>query len=361
MEPVSLALRLALAVVFAVAGVAKLAGRADFRRALGEFGAPAVLVAPVAVALPVAELGVAVALVLPVVAWWAAIAAVALLLAFSAVVGTSLARGRAPQCNCFGRLSTGSVGRDTLIRNAVLVVAGGLVIAAGPARARSSAIGWLAALSPVQQVGLAAAVAGSALLAFHSWVLVHVVRQNGRLLDRVTVLEHMLRLHEPHRTELPLLSPHGANGHRYDHHHDHDAPAGPQVGDRAPDVALVDLDGNPVNLADRWADGPTAILFWSPTCGFCQRMLPDLRVWEAERLAASPRLLVVSSGSAGDNRAMGLTSPVLLDDRFAAGRAFGVTGTPQAVLVDADGTVAAPPAAGSQGVLKLMTSSLSAA
>jgi thiol-disulfide isomerase/thioredoxin len=352
-EPVSLALRLALAVVFAVAAVAKLTGRAGFRRALGEFGVPGGLVAPVAVALPVAELGIAVALVLPVVGWAAAIAAVALLVAFSAVVGANLARGRAPECNCFGRLSAGPVGRETLIRNVVLAAAGGLVIAAGPRRARSSALGWLAGLSTAQQVGLAGGVALAIVLAFEGWLLVHLMRQNGRLLDRVIAVEHQLRLYGTHRAELPLVAQHGGNGHQ------HHAPAGPNIGEPAPDLALSDLDGNTVNLSDRWDGGTTAVLFWSPTCGFCHRMLPDLRAWEADRLENTPRLLIIAAGSAEENRAMGLTSPTLMDGGFAAGRAFGATGTPQAVLVGADGSVASERAAGGEAVLRLVQTRLS--
>jgi thiol-disulfide isomerase/thioredoxin len=125
-------------------------------------------------------------------------------------------------------------------------------------------------------------------------------------------------------------------------------------------VALTDLDGNPAALADHWADGPVAILFWSTTCGFCSQMLPDLRDWERDPTPGAPRLVVVSSGPAADHRALGLAAPVLLDDG-AASRAFGATGTPQAVLVDSGGTIAAPAAAGAQAVLRLMRSSLTAA
>ena len=85
-------------------------------------------------------------------------------------------------------------------------------------------------------------------------------------------------------------------------------------------------------LSDRWDGGTTAVLFWSPTCGFCHRMLPDLRAWEADRLENTPRLLIIAAGSAEENRAMGLTSPTLMDGGFAAGRAFGATGTPQAAI-----------------------------
>ena len=115
----------------------------------------------------------------------------------------------------------------------------------------------------------------------------------------------------------------------------------------------------PWDMAERWSDGPTAVLFWSPTCGFCHKMLPDLRAWETDPPADAPRLLVISSGSAEQNRAMGLTSPTLLDDGFAAGQAFGATGTPQAVLVAADGTVASEQAAGGEAVLQLLKTRLS--
>jgi hypothetical protein len=50
---------------------------------------------------------------------------------------------------------------------------------------------------------------------------------------------------------------------------------------------------------------------------------------------------------------MGVTSTVLLDQQFAAGRAFGATGTPAAVLVDAEGNVASELDIGASGVREL--------
>jgi thiol-disulfide isomerase/thioredoxin len=47
------------------------------------------------------------------------------------------------------------------------------------------------------------------------------------------------------------------------------------IGKDAPVVELNNLDGEPVKLAD-FAGHPTAVLFWNPGCGFCQRMLDDL-------------------------------------------------------------------------------------
>ena len=357
--------RLVLAAVFGIAGVAKLADRAGFRRALGDFGIRPSLTGPVAVGLPVVEVGVAVALLLPGVAWWAALVAVALLVAFIGLIARSLARGDTPDCNCFGRLSAAAVGRKTLVRNGLLVLAGTGLLVAGPARVRSGALGWLGTLSAAQQVGVAAGAVIGALLASQGWLLVQLVRQNGRLLNRIDALERTVHPGPGHRPQLPLVrdgaGAHGHGGHGHEHGangHQHGHQAGLPVGDPVPALVLPDLDGGLVELAAPRAV-PTLLLFWSPTCGFCQRMLPDLKALEAGHDAGAPRLLVVSRGTAEENRALGLAAPVLLDDEFAAGQAFGANGTPQAVLIGPDGTVASPLAAGAVNVLNLANARLS--
>jgi hypothetical protein len=50
---------------------------------------------------------------------------------------------------------------------------------------------------------------------------------------------------------------------------------------------------------------------------------------------------------------MGLSSPMVLDQEFAAGRAFGASGTPSAVLVDEQGKIASGVVVGASEVLKL--------
>lgn len=132
------------------------------------------------------------------------------------------------------------------------------------------------------------------------------------------------------------------------------APSEPsRIGQPAPDVELPDLDGVPVRLADFRGEA-VLVLFWSPECGFCQRMLGELKAWEATPSAGAPRLLVVSRGDVEANRAMGLHAPVLLDHRLATGQAFGTRGTPAAVLVDAEGRIASDVAAGMTAVLAML-------
>jgi hypothetical protein len=68
------------------------------------------LVAPLAVALPLAELLVACALLPLSTAVLGAAGALVLVLCFIVGIATSLARGRRPDCHCFGQLHSSPVG-----------------------------------------------------------------------------------------------------------------------------------------------------------------------------------------------------------------------------------------------------------
>ena len=129
-------------------------------------------------------------------------------------------------------------------------------------------------------------------------------------------------------------------------------PAAKKDGEPAPEVKLPDLEGNTVEL-EHFRGEETLVLFWNPGCGFCQQMLPEIKEWEASRPEGAPRLLFVSAGTEEANREMGLNSTVVLDQQFAVGRAFGASGTPSAVLVDAEGKVASGVAVGVPAVLEL--------
>jgi len=55
-------------------------------------------------------------------------------------------------------------------------------------------------------------------------------------------------------------------------------------------------------------------------------MLPKLKEWEENPPEGAPNLLVISVGTEEANEAMGLSSPVVLDQQFSVGRAFGAVG-----------------------------------
>jgi len=512
MDIALLVARLLLALVFVVAGLAKLADRQGSRQAAIDFGVPGALATPLAVFLPLAELAVAMTLIPTSTAWWGAVGALSLLLLFGVGIGANLARGRKPDCHCFGQLHSTPAGWSTLARNGVLAVVAGLVVWQGTSGVGvgPSALGWLTTLSAAQALLLIGGLVLLGLLVAQWWFLIHLLRQNGRLLVRLEALEARLdtddvvasrngaqqqsaglpvgskapdfslsglygetltlgslrapgkpvmllftdpncgpcatllpeigRWQQEHAERLTILlisrggdpeenrfksqehglwhvllqedwevsdayrsrgtpsavlvlsdgrigSPVacGTEGIRAlltraveapdqlpmrpaaqgepcpncgkvhpagEHAAQRTRPAGPRVGEPAPEIRLEDLEGNDVELAD-FRGEETLVLFWNPGCGFCQKMLPDLKEWEADPPEGAPKLLVVSGGTEA-NEAMDLSSPVVLDHDFAAGRAFGAAGTPSAVLVDAEGRIASEVSVGAPAILELV-------
>lgn len=109
--------RLLLAGILALAALTKLADRGGTRRAVTAFGVPQAVAAFVLTALIAAEFGIAALLIAGPWARAGAVAALVLLAGFAAAVLVNLARGRRPECHCFGRLSSGRIGWPALARN----------------------------------------------------------------------------------------------------------------------------------------------------------------------------------------------------------------------------------------------------
>jgi thiol-disulfide isomerase/thioredoxin/uncharacterized membrane protein YphA (DoxX/SURF4 family) len=124
-----------------------------------------------------------------------------------------------------------------------------------------------------------------------------------------------------------------------------------QVGDEAPGFTVRNLAGETVTLDFKGTR--TVVVFWHPDCGFCQRLLPELKSWE-QHPSNAVRLVVVSAGSTASNQAMGFKASVFLDDALNVGGAFGVPGTPSALLIDEAGKVASEVAVGADPVLQLV-------
>jgi peroxiredoxin/uncharacterized membrane protein YphA (DoxX/SURF4 family) len=123
-------------------------------------------------------------------------------------------------------------------------------------------------------------------------------------------------------------------------------------GDRVPSLELRDLGGGTMDLATL-GSRRTMLLFWNPSCGFCEKMLDDVKAWERSRAKDAPHLVVISAGSPKANREQGFQSPVLLDSQFITGTRFGAEGTPAAVIVDADGRVGSDVGVGADAVMAL--------
>ena len=472
--------RSALALVFGLAGALKLLDLKRSRTALSEFGVPAWLADPAGIALPLIELCAA-CLLLPIsTVWWGALASVVLLSAFVVGIAVNLARGKRPDCNCFGQLYSEPIGPSTLVRNGLLLLfATGVLV-----RSSHSAGLSLAVLFEMNKRDALVAVCGAALafaVIVEGWLIIHTLRQNGRLLLRIEALEASgAKPQTQAQPGLPVGSPgppfeltnaRGGTGslaslrelgksvllvfsdancgpckamrpdlERWERDHSdkltiavitrgeagdkisrqgdlkfvylqkdrevaaqyqafgtpsavlitkdgsvasplasgaaaigalisaaasgylpaapapqrkpQPVPEGPPIGTPAPTLTMPDLSGKPVHLA-AYRGKKTMLLFWNPSCGFCARMLPDLKNWEKTGDGTEPRLVLISAGTPEQNRAMELRSDILLDQDASAVRLFGARGTPSALLLDERGNIASAVAVGEGAVFAL--------
>ncbi|GAA2600242.1 hypothetical protein GCM10010399_33800 [Dactylosporangium fulvum] len=120
-----------LSLTFAVAAIAKLRDLAGFRQSLAQLlPVPALQGTSTAVAVPVAELAIAVLLVVPSTSTVGALAAMTMMVAFTATIGRALHRGDHAPCHCFGA-SPRRLGPQQLVRNLVLTAVAALSLADG--------------------------------------------------------------------------------------------------------------------------------------------------------------------------------------------------------------------------------------
>lgn len=328
MDAALLCARLVLAGVFAVAGTTKLLDRTGVREALVGFGLPPRLVAPVGWALPVAELLVAISLIPQASAWWGALAALGLLLAFTAVIARSLARGERPDCRCFGQLHTAPVGWSTLLRNGILGVFAAFVLSAGWSDPGPSAVGWVTVLPPHERPAAILGLLAVVLLAAVMAILIRVLVNQAQLQTSLKAIEMRLDEGVGGQVERPEAA---------------QPDQGLPVGAPAPAFALPGLDGETRSLASLLAhDRPVLLLFVSPDCLPCSALIPKIAGWQREH-ANAVTLTLVSSGSADDNRGKfgGLSAaPLLLQAGNEVADAYAAQWTPAAVLIGPTGRVA---------------------
>jgi thiol-disulfide isomerase/thioredoxin len=125
------------------------------------------------------------------------------------------------------------------------------------------------------------------------------------------------------------------------------------VGFGKPALAIrrPDLAGKVIDLTAGNGER-TLLLFWSPGCGPCRELVPEIKA--AEQGLGDTRLIVVSRGPAALSQAAGFTSSIVFDDDRSIAQAFGVGGTPAAVLIDAKGIVVSEIAGGGPAVRNLL-------
>jgi peroxiredoxin len=119
-------------------------------------------------------------------------------------------------------------------------------------------------------------------------------------------------------------------------------PTGVEVGEAIPPFRLPDTDGLEVAMGDL-AERQVLLVNWSPRCGFCSRIAPDLAELQPELQARGVEMVFITLGDAEENRPLleehGLHPRVLFGDGLDV-EVFAGVGTPSAYLVDGEGKAA---------------------
>jgi peroxiredoxin/uncharacterized membrane protein YphA (DoxX/SURF4 family) len=325
MGAVLLVCRLGLALVFVTAGVAKLVDRAGTRDTVVEFGVGRRMAGAVAGLLPLLELAIGVALVPSVTARFGALGAALLLGAFTVAIARSLAQERAPDCHCFGQVHSRPVDRGTVARNVALFACAAFVAVAGPNNAGVSATGWIGGGSVRWLVAAAAGVVIVALIAVAVW------------LSR-----------RPGQTEAAPSGPAATRLPRF----------GLPLGVPAPDFELDDVDGRRWSLSSLLAEArPVLLVFTASGCVPCESLLPELAGWQREyrdRLT----IALIARGERERNertaREHGLDLVLLGERGEQVADAYKAHGTPMAVLVSPDATIASQTVGGVGAIATLV-------
>lgn len=309
-------LRIALSVVFAVAGITKLIDQKGTREAVKNFGAPQSLVSEVSFLLPIAELLTAAGLLLVPTTRLSAFAALLLLSMFVIVISVNLARGRTHDCHCFGQLHSRPLGWATVVRNLIFALGAGLVLWHAQTQTGLSIFGVAARLGSFQWLLLLAgfSVLAGALMYFH--------RRQQRLTTKTSAAAQ----------GLPLESV-------------------------APAFELDAYAGGKTSLAQLLAYGkPLLLIFTNPGCGPCVVLFKEIKEWQ-ESHSDQLTIALISFGTIKENFvnvARNRLGQVLLQQEREVAASYGANVTPTGVLVNVHGRIASPIAAGADEIRKLL-------
>jgi hypothetical protein len=290
---------LGLLVVFALAGITKLRDLNRASEGLMGFGVPERWAQPLAIALACAEIASAVLLAISPTQLLGAFGALALLAAFTLALMAQLLRGKRPTCACFGALSQAAISWKSVARNGLL-----MALAVG-----------LIALPPLETLPFEAAVLPTLIAiswaALSTFWLLHLTRQNGRLLLRIEQLEQSTSNTLSTQTQ-PL-----------------------QLGAALPTLHLNDAHGHLVDLR-QLRGTPTQFLFLDADCAHCRAILTQLN---ALPLANAGLALIVISETDALRQQLPAEATLLIDPGWSTMPVFGLRGTPAAVRFDADGVM----------------------
>lgn len=318
MQLLTVLLRIALSVVFGIAGVTKFLDPRGTRDAVKNFGSPDSLAPALSIALPLVELAVAVGLLFTTSFKISSLAALVLLAMFVLAIGVNLARGHTHDCHCFGQLYSRPLGWPTLLRNVVFALGAAFVL-------------WSPTETSADRASIPVTLAqlGSA-----QWLLLL-----GAVAVVIAVLIYWQRRQKPATAEVGT------------------APRGLPIDSAAPPFELTAYAGGTRSLAELLEYGkPVLLIFTNPTCGPCVVLFAEIKDWQ-ETHSDQLTIALISFGTIKENFvnvARNGLGQVLLQQQREVAEKYGANVTPTAVLVNTNGRIASLVAAGADEIRALL-------
>lgn len=115
-------LRILLVALFGLAGIAKLFQQRETRDALSDFGVPAQAVPVGSIALPLWEIATAYGLLARKLRIPSLFSSIMLSCSFIVGIVWNLAKGKRPDCHCFGTLYSDQIGKGAILRNVIIII-----------------------------------------------------------------------------------------------------------------------------------------------------------------------------------------------------------------------------------------------
>lgn len=340
MEAVLLLIRLALAAIFALAGIGKILDLNGSEKAVKGFGVPENLAKSFSVVLPIAEILIAFLLLPIATAWFGAIGAFLLLLTFTGAMIWQMAQGKAPDCHCFGQIHSEPVSAKSLIRNAVIALFAFFLVLRGNKNQGLALFDSLNNSSDENAMSLILGFATVGLLAAVVFYLKKISEQQTQIIRRIEVLELTAADGGKEVERENMTNPHD----------------GLPIGAPVPDFVLPDINGKHVAFENLSAGGkPILFFFVSPNCNPCAALLPEFEMWQNE-LKGKVDFVFISKGKAKENLdkfAGQNLKQILLQEDKETSVLFGAQWTPTAVFVNSEGNIASRLAVGDKAIREL--------
>jgi len=318
-EVIDVLCRLFLAFIFILSGGTKIVAPQGTKKAVEGFGFSSKLLANwISIGLPIVELCIALLLLFSITAFLGALLSVTLLLIFNFFIIRLIKQGKQIDCHCFGELNASPTGWNTVIRNTGL-----LLFSLVPILQSKNSVNILCIVNFTNEQWIYSIL--FIIIFLQGFVLISLLNKNESIQKRfVTLEEEVFR-------GLPL-------------------------GSKAPDFELLNSNGEITTLQKLLAlNKPLLFLFFDPDCGPCAALLQKAIKWHEEY---ENRLRIVFIGRSSEKNDLLKTIPNIIFltplDTYLAQKVYKTRGFPSAIAISKQGFIDSFPAAGEEGVVRLL-------